>query len=56
MDKNKKEICTIRIIFPVSSDEQAISYKKGIEEILVAEPDAQIHFTLMPPPIKMPTG
>lgn len=40
------EICSIRIMFPVESDEQAIEYKKKIAAILAEIPDAQINFAL----------
>ncbi len=46
MDKDKQEICTIRIIFPVDSDDQAIEIKKKISEILKDKSDAQIQFGL----------
>jgi len=53
-----KQLCTIRIGFPVNSDEQAIEYKKKIAEVLAEIPDAQIQFSLMtarerplPPPV-----
>jgi len=45
-----KQLCTIRIGFPVTSDEQAIAYKQKIAAILVEIPDAQIHFGLLPVP------
>ena len=54
MDKVKKEICTIRIMFPVDSDEQAIDYKKRIAEVLKDNPDAQTQFALMPIPANTP--
>lgn len=41
------ELCTIRIMFPVESDEQAIAYKKKIAEVLSEMPEAQIQFSLM---------
>lgn len=44
------EVCTIRIMFPVESDEQAIGYKKKITALLSEIPEAQIHFNLMPIP------
>lgn len=44
------EICSIRIIFPVNSDEQAIECKKKVQAALADMPEAQIHFTLMPKP------
>lgn len=49
-----KQLCTLRIMFPVESDEVAIQYKKKITEILAPIPEAQISFSLMnaPPQIK----
>lgn len=55
MENTKPEICSIRIVFPVESDEKAIECKKKIQEALKDLPDAQIHFSLMPaPPSGMP--
>ncbi len=52
MSTPKQEVCTIRIMFPVESDEQAIEYKKKIAEVLKDEPDAIIDFGIrnMPSP------
>lgn len=47
MDKDKNEICTIRIVFPVESDEQALEYKRKIDEVLADSKDAQLHFSIM---------
>lgn len=55
----KQEICTIRIIFPVKSDDQAIGFKKKITEILSDIPDAAINFSIMsgrPSMPNMPNG
>lgn len=54
MAEPKKEICTIRIIFPVESDEHAIDCKKKINAIIADIPDAQIQFGLMTPPSNTP--
>ena len=51
MGNEKKEICTIRIIFSAISDEQAIEYKKKIANVLKDTPDAQMQFTIMSSPI-----
>lgn len=48
------EICQIRIMFPVDTDEQAIEYKKKITALLTEIPDAQITFNLMPMPVRSP--
>jgi len=47
-----KQICSIRIMFPVISDEQAIEYKKKIAAILIEIEEARIEFSLMAIPIK----
>ncbi|NVM23979.1 MAG: hypothetical protein HWN68_19645 [Desulfobacterales bacterium] len=48
MEQPKQELCTIRIMFPVKSDEQAIEIKKKIAAELIDIPDAQLHFALLP--------
>lgn len=53
MDKDKKEICSMRVMFPVDSDEQAIEYKKKITALLAEIPEANIQFNLMPVNLKM---
>lgn len=45
-----KEICSIRIGFPVDTDEQAIEYKKKVTAVLADIPNVQIQFSLMPMP------
>lgn len=45
-----QEICTIQIAFAVDSDEQAIGYKKKINDILSDIPNARIEFALTPMP------
>ena len=42
----KTEICTMRICFPVESDDQALTVKKKIGDILNDIPDASVQFTL----------
>lgn len=49
-----KEVCSIRIVFPVTSDEQAIEYKKKISYILLEIPDAHIDFSLRTIPKGIP--
>lgn len=56
MDDKKKELCTIRIMFPVDSDEKAIEYKKKIEQVLSEIPDAQIQFALSSVPTRPSMG
>lgn len=48
MGQDKQEVCSIRIMFPVTSDEQAIEYKRKIVVLLSEIPEAQMHFALMP--------
>lgn len=48
-----QEICTIRIAFPVESDDQAIDYKKKISEVLSPIPNAHIEFNLTTVPIPL---
>lgn len=44
--QTQTEICSIRIGFPVESDEQAIAYKKKVSEILADIPEVRIEFSL----------
>jgi len=48
----KQEICTIRIVFPVESDEQAIGFKRKIDSLLADINDSVIQFSIM----SRPTG
>jgi len=48
----KQDVCSIRIAFPVISDEQAIEYKKKIAEILRPVADAQIQFSILTTPLR----
>jgi len=41
-----KEVCAIRIMFPVTSDEQAIACKKKISDTLADIPNVQIQFSI----------
>jgi len=52
----KTEICTIKIVFPVVSDEKAIEYKKKITDVLRETADAQIQFSIMSLPPNKPFG
>lgn len=47
MPEDKKEMCTIRIMFPVDSDEEAIAIKAKIKEVLGDKPDVQVQFAMM---------
>ena len=55
MEQPNKEICTIRIMFPVDSDEQAIDCKKKIKEALSEVPDVTTQFSLMDIPATVPS-
>lgn len=55
MEQDKKEVCMIRVLFPVNSDEEAIALKKKIKEALADKPDAQMQFSIMPLPPNAPT-
>lgn len=59
-DENKTsqptQICSIRVGFPVTSDEQAIEYKKQLSKVLSDIPNARIEFTLMAVPTGLPNG
>lgn len=52
-----KQVCSIRIMFPVDTDEQAIECKKKIAVALSEIKNAQINFSLMnTPPTTRPIG
>lgn len=51
----KQEICTIRIMFPVNSDEQAIECKKKIAAALSDNPNAITEFSIRAMPPMPPT-
>ncbi len=46
MAKGKEEVCSIRIMFVVESDVQAIELKKKIAEVLADIPDVQTQFNI----------
>jgi len=48
------EVCTIRVMFPVESDEQAILIKRSIQDLLKGMSDSQVHFGIMPNPTQAP--
>ena len=54
MDTRKQELCTIRIMFPVESDEQALEYKKKITALFSDMPNAHTHFEIMTSPPQRP--
>ncbi|GAI62340.1 unnamed protein product [marine sediment metagenome] len=51
MEQPKQEVCSIRIMFPVESDEQAIDCKKKIAAIISEIPDAHLQFNLSSLPV-----
>jgi len=53
--KQPQQICSIRIGFPVDSDEQAIEYKKQLNTIFANMPQARIEFGLSSMPIRPST-
>ncbi|GAI67948.1 unnamed protein product [marine sediment metagenome] len=53
-DTKPKEICSIRIAFPIDSDEQAIEYKKKIGDVLSPISNVQIQFSIMSVPTRRP--
>ena len=48
MPKPEQEICSINIMFPVESDEQAIDCKKKVKAALENIPEVQTRFMIMP--------
>jgi len=50
------QVCSIRIGFPVTSDEQAIAYKKKLNAVLSDIPNARIEFSLVTLPVGLPNG
>lgn len=52
MDEEKqvqlpKQLCTIRIAFPVESDEQAITLKKKVSDVLGDVQQARLEFSIV---------
>ena len=56
MDKEKMEVCSLRIMFPVESDEQAIACKKKIAEVLSDVADVTMQFGITTSPQKIPNA
>ncbi len=54
MGKENQEVCSIRVMFPVESDEQAIACKKKISEILSDIPDTTLQFGISSIPKRTP--
>ena len=53
--KQQQQICTIRIGFPVVSDEQAIDYKKKVSAIFADIPQVRIEFGISAMPARPQT-
>ena len=53
MDNEPKELCTIRVVFTVTSDDQALTAKRKIKEATSDIEDAQIQFSLMDMPAQV---
>ena len=45
--KPQPEVCIIKIVFPIASDEEAIKVKQKIAAILAEIPETVINFSLM---------
>jgi len=54
--KSKQDLCTISIMFPIESDEQAIAYKQKITAVMAGVDAARIQFGIMVAPRKSPDG
>lgn len=54
--KQPGQVCSIRIMFPVETDEKAIEYKKKIGDVLADIPQVRIEFSLMSRPPVIPNG
>lgn len=52
MPTPKEEICSIRIMFPIESDEQAIDLKKKIKAVFPDDTDAHFTFEIMTMPVR----
>ena len=52
------QLCSMRIAFPVTSDEQAIAYKKKVGDILADLDSVRMSFDLTSVPVspKLPNG
>jgi len=54
MDEVNKEICVIKAMFAVDSDEQAFVCKKKMREVLKDIPDVQLDFRIIGGKLPMP--
>ncbi|KKK83653.1 hypothetical protein LCGC14_2791210 [marine sediment metagenome] len=55
-DTSEQEICTIKIMFPVTNDEQAIGIRRDIKNMLSSIPDSRIQFSLVDVPKRPQDG
>lgn len=55
MAQGNQEVCSIRIMFPVESDDQAIEFKKKIAGLLSEVKDSNMQFALSDMPTR-PNG
>ncbi len=51
-----KELCTVRIVFPVDSDDQALNIKRKLRDALGDVPQARLDFSLTSMPPGIPNG
>jgi len=47
MDEQIKEYCIIKLMFPVTSDEQAFDCKKKVQAMLSAIPNSRVDFRII---------
>lgn len=55
-EKSNPEVCQMRIMFPIVSDQHAIDTKAKIKEAIGNIPDVVITFSIMTLPSKRPDG
>lgn len=54
-EQKTPQICSIKVTFPVETDEQAIQYKQAMTSVLATIPNAKIEFVLLSLPTSMGT-
>lgn len=52
MAEDKKELCSITVVLPVESDEQAMDVKKKVQAAIADNPEAVVDFRLRSLPSK----
>lgn len=50
----KQQVCSIRIAFPVDSDEEAIKLKQQVDTIFAGKADTNIQFSILSGRPQMP--